>query len=506
MKILQHYHPQGSHIFRTIVEGARIFNERLEDIDLFTLLGANFLGAHTAPEGISRSLSTILRRHHLIRLPPSLLSFEVFDLLQSHSHEDYLSSLDAKEIYLLHNAIRDSLFRGLSTLYSPFELYVHCEDSYFQNAFHHRLRYATALFGYYRDLIQSLKPDLVTLSHGNYDYYIALYLAARCSNIPVLIVHGGFNRSWLVNNKKQVTDHSYTSEKIRIYKALRNNDSHSDFLRKQLIDHIDRRKIKNSRIEAHGQSSFSILSEHYKRSLENKGDIYYVIMMPILGEVCHQDCFYDINFRSKPYWLDQTFQSLATLPHKVVIRHHPEVSFYNEAKISLKFLEYLSSKHNLPINHIYSNADFSSFLESVIESSCSFVPLSFGSTISSELATASLASITANGCLASIIPDATVYQHNIDLLEPRPQLQERTSDLINQSANLSDLDLLLRWTNITGKYHSSDRVFRLRSDLHLFFGRQALMADNELTYTLQDYMNSLDSLHLEVDDCLHIYT
>jgi hypothetical protein len=506
MKILQHYHPQGSHLLRTIVEGARIFNERLENVEVTTLYGGNFLGAYTPLQGLSSSLSATLRGYRTIQLPHSLLSFELFNPLQYDSSGEYLSRLDANEIFLLHNSVRDSLYRGLSTLYSSLDLYVHIEGAYFQKAFQHRLRYASALFSYYRDLVLSYEPDLVTISHGNYDYYIALYLAARCNNTPVLLVHGGFNRSWLINNNRQVTDHSYSSEKIRICSALGKSDSSSDLLRKQLKDHISSCQAQNARIEAHGQSSFAILSKYYARSLENKGDISYVIMMPILGEVCHQDCFYDINFQSKPYWLDKTFQSLAKLPHKVVIRHHPEVTFYNEHKLSVKFLEYLSAKHNLPIKHIFSNADFSSFLEAVIDSSSSFVPLSFGSTISSELATAFLATITSNGCLASVIPDATVFQHKVDLLEPRPHLQDLSTRLLRRSTYLSDLQDLLRWTNLTGKYHSSDRVFRLRSDLHLFFGRQALIPCTELTYTLQDYMNSFDPSFLKVDDCLHIYS
>lgn len=507
MKLLQHFHPQGSHLFRTIVETAKIFSVHLSEINLTSIVGANFLNTLPESSEIIESLRSTLKSSTRTLVPEELASFDAYLLTTEALTDTILSSdLDIEETELFENSIKDSLYRGLSNAISTLDLYVSSDSEYFECAVRMRRRYAYSLFNYYSSLIDRISPDVITLSHGNYDYYIALYLAARVRSIPVLIVNGGFNRSWLVKNKGPISDHSPSSEKIRMFRALASSTELCLSLRKQLQKYVTSRSGKDVPIEAHSSSALSMLGSSYRASLHNTGTIIYVLMMPILGEVCHQDLFFNTFYSSKPAWLHSLFATLAEFRLKLVVRHHPEVDFYNERKVAKSFLDILSSRYSLPIAHIYGNMDFSRFIDDTVKAGNSFIPLSFGSSISSELATFSLSSITANGCLAALIPSATLYQQNCNLLDPRSDLLQASYELANNTSYSDDMRLLLTWSQLTGKYYSVDRTFRLRSDLHIFFGRASLMPTSDIQYTLEDYCESLRLSTIEVDDCLHLFS
>jgi hypothetical protein len=91
-------------------------------------------------------------------------------------------------------------------------------------------------------------------------------------------------------------------------------------------------------------------------------------------------------------------------------------------------------------------------------------------------------------------------------LDPRPALLRASSELANNVSYSEDMKLLLTWMQLTGKCYSSDRLFRQRSDLHIFFGRQPLMPSSDLQYTLQDYFEQIRLHSLKIDDCLHLFT
>lgn len=507
MLILQHFHPQGSHLLRTVVEAGKIFSAKLSDINLVSIVGANFLNTCFGSAEIIQSMSPPLKSCSILHVPENLTTFEAY--LRSHdaTTTTILSSkLDSEESNLLDNSIRDSLYRGLSGAFSTLDLYISCDGEYFKYAFRLRRNYAYSLFNYYSLLLGRMLPDIVTISHGNYDYYITLYLAARSRSIPVLIVNGGFNRSWVVKNKGALTDHSSSSEKMRIFRALTSGADSCLSLRERLQKLVKSRCARNAGIEAHQSSASNLLRSTYRASLENKGIVTYVLMMPILGEVCHQDLFFNTFNSSKPAWLHSLFSTIAELRLNLVIRHHPEVEFYSERNVVRSFLDSLASRHSISITHLYSNTSFSHFIRDTLIAGNSFVPLSFGSSISSELATFSLSSITANGCLAALIPSATIYEKDCNLLEPRPALLQASYELENSISHSEDMRLLLTWIRLTGKYYSTDRVFRQRSDLHIFFGRQPLMPKADLQYTLQDYFERVRLQSLEIGDCLHLFT
>lgn len=507
MKILQHFHPQGSHIFRTIVETAKIYSQALSDLELFSIIGSNFLGTHPDYANFIHSLAPPLRSSESILIPNYLHSFDSY-LASPVSEVNSLPNypLDDSELNLLHNSARDSLYRGLSPSVSTIKLYLSQSDDYFTRVYNTRKKYAYALFNYYVQLISETLPDIVTLSHGNYDYYVSLYLAARIHSIPVLLVNGGFNRSWLIRNDGKITDHSSSAEKIRIFKALSSDQTPSLPLRSDLLHYINTHRNSMEGVEAHRNSSCQLLSDLYLKSLSNRGDIIYILMMPILGEVCHQDLFLDTHFKSKHEWIESLFSQLSHYSMPIAIRHHPEVEFYNEKSLVANYLNVLSEKYNIPIVQLRTNEEFSQFLRDITSTGQSFIPISFGSTISSELSTSSLSSITANGCLASLIPFATVYQYQCDLTDPREHLQYLSSQLSSNQTFCSDMTTLLTWVKLTGKYHSSDRIYRLRSDLHLFFGRPSLLPTTEISYTLSDYFYNLDLRWHHIDDCYHLYS
>lgn len=506
MRVLQHYHPQGSHIFRSLVEAAKLFSVKLKDIDLLTIVGANFLPSYSRTSDFIVHLTPPLNSAKTHTIPNHLFSYEQYlksSFVNPHFDESIFSP---DESLMFVNSVNDSLYRGLTPAINTNRLYQEYNGKYFTMCHGYRRRYAIELFHYYLELIDSQKPDLVTLSHGNYDYYITLYLAARKRGIPVLLVHGGFNRSCLILNKGPLTDHSPSSEKIRIFNALLRPSTDSSSLKADILTYISNRPDACAGVEAHKNSSLQLFSTSYRTSIANSGRLYYILMMPILGEVCHQDLFYNINYSSKLNWIESIFCTLANNPHPLIVRHHPEVDFYNEKSISFQFLEFLSHKYSISVRHIYGNNELSTFFRSVVNERQSFIPLSFGSTISSELATISLPSITANGCLATLLPNATIFQDHVDFYDPRPHLCANTTKLRESSTSTDDLKMLLTWINLTGKYYSVDRPYRLRADLHLFFGRGQLMPSQDIKYTLYDYYENLNLLCLEIGDCLHLYT
>jgi hypothetical protein len=505
MRLLQHFHPQGSHIFRSIVESAKFMDVSLNSVELISIVGANFLPNCADESTLINLLVPPLKSSRIEHVPNHLFSFDTYLLMGLENFTCSSEHLNSDEAALLDNSVRDSINRGLSRFISTLDFYLDSESEYSRALFYQRRSYALCLLDYYLSLIDIVSPDIISISHGNYDYYVALYIAARLRRIPVLIVQGGFNRSWLIRNSADVADQSPSSEKIRLYKALSDTSPKQITLRDSLQEFVCSYANSSISINAHRDSSLSVIASSYLRSLENSGPITYLLMMPILGEVCHQDLFHDTFYKSKPEWIFSLLQLLSTLPHELVIRHHPELDFYQERHTVVRFLDTLASKYSIRISHIFSNDDLSKFVSERICTGASCIPLSFGSSISSELASVNFASITANGCLASLIPSATIYQHECDLHDPRPQLIAASRRLVSSDSYSMDMSLLLKWLNLTGKYHSSDKSLRKRADLHLFFGRKPLMPAPEIRYTLEDYINTLDLDWHSVGDCLHFF-
>jgi hypothetical protein len=267
MRLLHHFHPQGSHIFRAIVESAKFMDATLSTVDLISIVGANFLPNCADESSFLNLLVPPLRSSRIERVPSHLFSFDTYFPIGSQNSTCSSELLNCDETALLDNSVRDSINRGLSRFISTLDFYLDSDSEYSRTLFGQRRRYAFCLLDYYLSLIDIVTPDIISISHGNYDYYVTLYLAARLRRIPVLVVQGGFNRSWLIRNSADVSDQSPSSEKIRLYKALGNITPKQTTLRDSLQEFIRSHSESSVSIKAHRDSSLSVIASSYHLSL-----------------------------------------------------------------------------------------------------------------------------------------------------------------------------------------------------------------------------------------------
>ena len=93
------------------------------------------------------------------------------------------------------NSIHDSLGRGLEQSFSNYHYMINSQ--YKSDLMREREEYYRELKGNYEKVINDFKPDIVTVSHGTYDHFIAPFSCAISKNIRVMVVNGGCNMSYV---------------------------------------------------------------------------------------------------------------------------------------------------------------------------------------------------------------------------------------------------------------------------------------------------------------------
>lgn len=515
-RILIHWHPQGSYIARSYIESLLLLGtKQVVGHSLYILPGPSFM---------NQPLSDIKKRSiGPLSLFPQSNTTTVFDHFHKYQFRgpgleekaqylsyDYLSnelSIDNNSAVLLSNAIKDTLHRGCLKQYRRFQLYSDWDGEYWRKCYIHRLGYVLQLYRSYEATLRTCAPDVVAMSHPNYDIYIALYIAARELGIPSIIVNGGYHLSYLCTPSNKLIDPSPQSARG----ALLNAYIHKKETRVPVDCYVDSRSTNACISLGHlDESPINQLQDHYMRlNKENCAKEYraceYVLFIPILGEVNHHDCLAQLAFRSKPSWISETIKQLADIGLSYFYyRHHPLVDVYSERKIVERLIQLYSKKYLIQAIDVSSQSAFSAFIDECEESNKVAEVLALGSNISTELAASGIRPIIANPCFASAGQLQTRSQLEIS---KEVRIDKIFTSEGENDASACDIRKVVNFTSLIGKGNSYDHEWRNIFDNRYFFGKSVKQYDaEEVSESYLAYLTQFEPYSVKSDLGLHYYT
>ena len=160
------------------------------------------------------------------------------------------------------------------------------------------MKYATTLVRTYRELIKKFNPDIAAISHGTYDHYVSVYVAASEESVPVLVVNGGC--IWLIyvkNHKKEITDPCIANAFAEIVKMYNKMIVDRRILPSDIVELINK---ANNQYLPNSSSGIITKSKIFERQHKGKP----LAMLPVFAELNHHNCLEDVEFKSRYAWLE----------------------------------------------------------------------------------------------------------------------------------------------------------------------------------------------------------
>ena len=402
--ILIHWHPQFSYFARCIIESASYLGTSLNDLKVFALMGPNFL---TYTASTSSVFLNSIRPHlqEICGLELELIDTpEYFNYPSSsknfsgdeHCIAEFETSLmsNLKALQLLRASSRDSVSRGLDQQVDTLRSFI--DSGYRQDVEKLRYTYSINLGDYYSRILSEVAPDIVCISHGNYDFYVALYLAAFFKSIPTLVSNGGHLCSY-VTSTDQITDPGIASSYQSLIEYYVNTPS--AICEHRLSDY----NMNNETILDLERNTCSTIL--YNQDLSS-GPIREVVkskplvVLPVFGEVSLHNVLGLNRFTSKCQWLESIISSLSTSDASAVY-FHPHTNFHSQMELTKYIVKYVAEKYSY-------RGDILTTPEELLKHSkfSRYIPVSMGGTISLELAARNKTSIVSNECTSTPIPGA----------------------------------------------------------------------------------------------------
>ena len=121
--------------------------------------------------------------------------------LRQNSFEVKINS-NIQALTLFRSSIQDSINRGLDQNINWVKVFT--DETYFDEIIKKRYEYGYDLGEYYTYLNEKYSPDMIAISHGNYDYYVILYLSAHYSKSKTLVINGGWLNSYILESDKSL--------------------------------------------------------------------------------------------------------------------------------------------------------------------------------------------------------------------------------------------------------------------------------------------------------------
>lgn len=515
-RLLIHWHPQGSFIARSFIESLSLLGIRqLEGHSLYVLPGPSFMN-QTLPDIKKRLVGplSLFPQSNEVTIFDKFYNFQVKGPAitgnAEYLHCDYISSqlhVDRDAAMLLSNAISDTLHRGCLRNYQRFKLYREWGKGYWRRSYIDRLSYVLKLYKSYVSTISSCRPDIVVMSHPNYDIYIALYIAARSLGIPSLVVNGGYHLSYLCLADNKLIDPSPQSARASLLDAYCCDEK----TRLNVVRYLKSRGQEESPNMGHlKESPIEQLQKHYEKLVKRYGhsnelDCQYILFMPILGEVNHHDCLADLVFGSKPSWINETIKQLSDMGISCFYyRHHPLVDSYSERKIVERLIKMYAEEYLVKAVNISGQSDFYNFLDQCVESRKVAEVLALGGNISTELAANGIRPIVANPCFASA---GKVKVRNQLEIRKMVKLEEIYTDGGAYADAAIDIRRMVAFTGLIGKGHSYDHSWRKGFDNRYFFGKSNELYNPEIILdSYQKYLSQFYPSFLGSSLGLHYYT
>jgi hypothetical protein len=327
MRILIHDHPQITYFARIYAELSKSTNE------YWLLDGPSFMHSST------KQMHEYIRRAELYSALKANVNFVSYN---GKSFDPNLasnlisrSSFFPDLLKILEVSVDDTICRNLIAEFNTLSYIRPCILSrYLMRS--ERIVRSLGFITYYLSLLDKIKPDIVYMSHGNFDFYTALYIACVLNKIPIRIYHGGYQaRYWpsrvvsclspmyaIDDVCKKVTDNAFQAINFQVTAG-------SDSFKSQTLlgDNINKR----SALHYLASTSKDSYSQHYRCLL---------VCFPVLSEVNRRfDChghrqLFNNRWETMQYILTNI---KPTFENRIIIRFHP---LYRE-KGDASLMEYL---------------------------------------------------------------------------------------------------------------------------------------------------------------------
>ncbi|MDA7623063.1 hypothetical protein N8645_00875 [bacterium] len=471
MKVLIHWHPQFSYFFRAFHEAANTLGVSKESIKADIVIGANFLTSINASsiaflENVKKSNNSSMQIDKIIICPEELSGNQIRSDAVSVS-PGFSCSADISSLKVFTNSINDSLARSL---FKGFDAYKYRTDSSYRHVTTglHR-EYACSLMHFYDYLLSSEDYHLVVISHGNYVYYIALYLAALHRSVRTMVIHGGHGHCYVHRNFTAI-DLCPSNMYDELASIVRGNDINMLGLPDEIVSDANNHTINFTKDKNVGSLALPLRDnlQSFRWSHTN-GAI--MAMVPILLEFQNRNCL-EFNYCfSKSSWIERIIQLSADSGQELVFYLHPDISDSNEYKLQTALIDFFSKRHSIFCKVLTSRNEAINLLKEkpVLAASPS-------GTIASELACIGGKSLITNYCTAARVSSSSI------IIDPFSTVLDIEETLYNGKTNVSDLhsdDVVnsLKLYMAFGKYNSKVLLLNTALDRIFFFGSASSKRD-----------------------------
>ena len=485
--LLIHWHPQFSYFARCIIESASYLGTSLNNLKVFVVMGPNFLPV-TAPTSSVFLNSIRPHLHNACGLELELIvtpehfnhpsSAEYFSA-NDHCIAEFEASLisNIKALQLLRASSRDSVSRALDQNVDRLRSIIDAE--YRQNVEKLRYTYSIELGEYYSRILSEVAPDMVCISHGNYDFYVALYLAAFFKSTPTLVSNGGHLCSY-VTSTNQITDPGIASSDQSLIEYFVDNPSaicehnFSDYsLNKQTIMDLDSNICSTI---LYNQDLSSATTHEVDKPIP-------LVVLPVFGEVSLHNVLGLNRFTSKYQWLESIVSSLSTKDASAIY-FHPHTQFHRQMQLTTDIVKNVAEKYSY-------RGDILTSPEELIKHSkfSRYMPVSMGGTISLEMAARNKISIVSNECTSTPIPGANLIFDGHTSIHKIVELCSHSNTINNTSNDIlinSVKQALLR-IKAPSHHYARDVYMRKLFDKFYFFGTAKCNNYSELAQFIANY-------------------
>ena len=366
MKILVHWHPQLSHLIRSFVEPLSLQNISLKEIDLNIIVGANFLTGLRKPdheflEHFCSIFSEILSSVTLHYVPYEVQIFAAKRSNKNSCEFAKLLSSDVHASHLLELSIDDSLSRGLDNSFDQVRYF--CDEKYASGLLSERREFAISLGNWYLELVKLIKPDLVSISHGNYDYYVCLYLSCVFTSTKIIIINGGHAHSYIPKSSIDVLDPGgCNATRDLLAPDSTGKRDHLIYL-KNLVSQY-RLQTDNS-INEDNKSSVALAL--HSSFASHKSSLFtqqprVLCFLPVYGELSHHNGLSPLSYSSKIAWTRDIFRKCSAESVDLAIRPHPHLAGYGQQDLSDSIVHHLSNEYSIKPTMLLDDESFYSYI------------------------------------------------------------------------------------------------------------------------------------------------
>ncbi len=485
LRLLLHWHPQGSYLARSIFHSFK-FAKKAERIRVGIVVGSNFM-AQTNQESIAyvKELTKRDTNNKLVSFELIVIDYPLwnFSLYASKKEEENTKMYNGKYKKLFANSVKDSLGRGLEVCFNNKDYMTSNEVS--EKLEKERMGYATMLIEKYRQIIKDFNPDIAAISHGTYDHYVAVYIAAGEESVPVLVVNGGCNMAYVCESQnKVITDPCIAnafSDIVKLYKEEKNiMETVLPPDLKRLITKASNRYLPNSSSGIIAKSKVFEKGTHTSKPLA---------MLPVFAELNHHNCLQELEFKSRYEWLEWCFKMAHESNKQLLLYAHPQTNAYGQNSLTNELVNNAAIKYPAEFKLLAKLGDLE--YESLKDA---LVPITMASSVSLEMNMLGKVSCVSNYSTSSPLKCNVQFRKNdcFKDLEGRFMLQKdieldhHISDAANQALKF----------NSYNKFGSQDYHIRKAFEKLIWFGTYSKGSVDNFISLLEEYIYQMKVIEL----------